>query len=62
MKLLSTVTACALVSAGIEAKALLFPVPQEAEWSGPLLLLPTTSDSKAPKTKMFKALLIVTEN
>jgi hypothetical protein len=34
MKLLSTVAACALVSAGIEGKTFLFPVPQEVEWSG----------------------------
>ena len=34
MKLLSVVAACALVSAGIEAKTFLFPAPQDIEWSG----------------------------
>lgn len=34
MKLLSIVAACALVSAGIEAKTFLFPIPQEVEWYG----------------------------
>ncbi|KAG2194475.1 hypothetical protein INT46_004845 [Mucor plumbeus] len=34
MKLLSLVAACALVSAGIEAKTFLFPIPQDVEWSG----------------------------
>lgn len=34
MKLLSIFAACALVSAGIEAKTFLFPIPQNVEWSG----------------------------
>jgi hexosaminidase len=34
MKLLSVFAACALVSAGVEAKTFLFPAPQSVEWSG----------------------------
>lgn len=34
MKLLSIVSACALVTAGIEAKTFLFPIPQVVEWYG----------------------------
>ncbi|CEP14763.1 hypothetical protein [Parasitella parasitica] len=34
MQLLSIIAACALVSAGIEAKTFLFPIPQEVSWSG----------------------------
>ncbi|KAI9264621.1 glycoside hydrolase superfamily [Helicostylum pulchrum] len=39
MKLLSLVAACALVSASVEAKTFLFPIPQEVEWSGTTAIL-----------------------
>ncbi|KAL7314745.1 Glucosamine-6-phosphate isomerase (Glucosamine-6-phosphate deaminase) (GNPDA) (GlcN6P deaminase) [Mucor circinelloides] len=34
MKLLSVIAACALVSAGVEAKTFLFPIPQDVAWAG----------------------------
>lgn len=34
MKLISIVAACALVSASVEAKTFLFPIPQEVQWFG----------------------------
>lgn len=33
MKLLSIFAACALVSASVEAKTFLFPIPQEVKWA-----------------------------
>ncbi|KAG1061216.1 hypothetical protein G6F42_027736 [Rhizopus arrhizus] len=34
MKLLSVIAACALVSAGVEAKTFLYPIPQDVAWAG----------------------------